>query len=287
MPSISGFVRRFDFIGGLAALVLGAAAFSAAAEPPLRVVSINLCTDQLALTLAAPGQLISVSRLAQDAGSSPLYEVAQGFETNGSGAEEVFLLQPDLVLAGTFTAPATVRMLRSLGLRVEQFAPADSLADIPDSMARIGALLGREAAADAAIADFRRQLDRLSTPPQERPRAALYYVNSYTSGTNSLAGDILTAAGFQNIADDAGLASGGALPIEQLVMLAPDVIIEGRDYPGQARAESNLSHPALSALPDTVIARGLLDSTWICGSPAVLQAVAKMRDLRLSLESGR
>ncbi|MGA0716208.1 MAG: ABC transporter substrate-binding protein, partial [Gemmobacter sp.] len=33
----------------------------AAAAPPGRVVSINLCTDQLAMMLAAPGQLVSVS----------------------------------------------------------------------------------------------------------------------------------------------------------------------------------------------------------------------------------
>ena len=37
-----------------------------AAGPPDRVVSVNLCTDQLAMLLARPGQLISVSHLAAD-----------------------------------------------------------------------------------------------------------------------------------------------------------------------------------------------------------------------------
>ena len=68
------------------------------------------------------------------------------------------------------------------------------------------------------------------------------------------------------------------------VMLAPDVIIEGRDYPGQARAEDNLNHPALTALTGTRAAGHLTDRDWICCTPQVLSAIRAMRDLRLSME---
>lgn len=268
-----------------AALVLtGAAAMVEAA--PKRVVSVNLCTDQLALLLAAPGQIISLSRLSHDPDSSSMAEAARAYPTNGSGAEEVYLLKPDLVLAGTFTAPTTVQMLRDLGIEVELFAPARSLADVPGLLAQVGAALGREAEAEAMIAAFRAELARLSTAPERRPRAALYYVNSYTLGDRTLAGDILRAAGFDNIAAEAGLERGGTLELEQLILLAPDVIVSGRDYPGQARAEEVLSHPALRALPGTRVAGTLTDRDWICGTPLVLGAVEKMHALRLSLEAG-
>lgn len=268
----------------VAALAIGGAA---AAGPPERVVSVNLCTDQLALMLAAPGQLVSVSRLAHDADSSAMAAAARALPANGSRAEEVFLLAPDLVLAGTFTDPATVAMLRDLGIRVELFEPAQSLADVPVNIERMGRLLGREAQAADMIAAFDRDLAALSVDPGPRPRAALYYVNSYTAGDRSLAGDILRAAGFDNVAAETGLDWGGVLPLERLVMLAPDVIIEGRDYPGQARAEDNLNHPALAALKDTRKAGHLTDRDWICGTPQVLEAVRVMRDLRLSLEPAR
>ncbi len=260
----------------------GAAAFAAS---PQRVVSVNLCTDQLALSLAAPGQLVSVSRLAHDPRSSAMVEAARAYPVNGSGAEEVFLLKPDLVLAGTFTAAATVQTLRDLGLRVELFAPAQRLADVPRLLAQMGAALGREDAAATAIDAFDRELADLSRPPPHRPRAALYYVNGYTSGPKTLAGDILNAAGFDNIADEAGLTRGGTLPLERLLLLAPDVIVRGRDYPGQARAEEVLAHPALRALNGTRIAGTLTDRDWICGTPGVLNAVRAMRDLRLTLEA--
>jgi iron complex transport system substrate-binding protein len=54
----------------LSLAVLGGAA--PADTAPRRVVSINLCTDQLAMMLAAPGQLVSVSDLAADPHSSAM-----------------------------------------------------------------------------------------------------------------------------------------------------------------------------------------------------------------------
>ncbi|MGD9862632.1 MAG: ABC transporter substrate-binding protein, partial [Pseudodonghicola sp.] len=272
-----------------AALVLtGAAARAEPAGPaPQRVVSVNLCTDQLALMLAAPGQLVSVSKLSHDADSSSMAAAARAYPTNGSGAEEVYLLHPDLVLAGTFTSAATVQMLRDLGVRVEQFAPATSLAEVPERIAQMGRALGREAEAAQMIARFRADLAELSRPPARRPRAALYYVNGYSVGDRTLAGDILRAGGFDNIATEAGVQFGGTLPLEQLILLAPEVIVEGKDYPGQARAEEVLRHPALRALSGTRVAGTLTDRDWICGTPMVLSAVEKMRDLRLSLEGGK
>jgi len=285
---MSGCVRRSRIISTLAALVLTSAA--AMAEPPnrpARVVSVNLCTDQLALLLAAPGQLVSVSRLSHDPDSSAMADAALALPANGSGAEEVYLLNPDLVLAGTYTASSTVQMLRDLGIRVELFSPAQALADIPDLITRMGTLLGREAQATVMTETFNETLAELSDTPTRRPRAALYYVNSFTLGDHSLAGDILNTAGFSNIAAEAGLDWGGILPLEQLIMLAPEVIIQGRDYPGQARAEDTMTHPALNAMTatnGTRMAGNLTDRDWICGTPHVLNAVRALRDLRLSLE---
>lgn len=278
-------MRGSRIISALAALVLTGAAVAGGA--PQRVVSVNLCTDQLALGLAAPGQLISVSRLSHDPDSSAMAALARALPANGSGAEEVFLLQPDLVLAGTYTSPDTVRMLRDLGVRVELFAPARGLSDIPVLLARMGAVLGREAQAEKRIAAFEQALAELDDAPPRRPRAALYYVNSYTLGDRSLAGSILAAAGFDNIADEAGIENGGTLPLERLILLQPEVIVTGRDYPGQARAEDNLTHPALRALTETRIVATLSDRDWICGTPQVLEAVRTLRELRLSMEAGK
>ena len=66
-------------------------------SPPLRVVSINVCTDQLAMLLAKPQQLLSVSYMASDPESAVLHEMAQNYHPNHGLAEEIFLMKPDLI----------------------------------------------------------------------------------------------------------------------------------------------------------------------------------------------
>ncbi len=157
---------------------------------------------------------------------------------------------------------------------------------VPARLRQMGAVLGKEARAEEMVATFEAELEALTLDIAPRPRAAIYYVNSYTAGDKSLAHDILTVAGFDNVVDGLGMGWGGVLALEQLVMLSPDVIIQGRDYPGQARAEDNLTHPALTALSGTRMAGELTDRDWICGTPQVLNAIRDMRDLRLSMEAG-
>src|SRR5690606_11098092 len=95
-------VRRAALYSLLAVLF----ATSAEPETPKRVVSMNVCTDQLAMLLSVPGQLISVSHLATDPRSSAMTDEAQRYELNHGLAEEISLMTPDLALAGTFTSSA-------------------------------------------------------------------------------------------------------------------------------------------------------------------------------------
>lgn len=114
----------------------------ALAGPPERVVSINLCTDQLAMLLADPGQLVSVTSVARDPVASALAARATDYPANNGQAEAVLGFAPDLVLAGEWTAPATLAMLRRLGVRVETFPLENDFADIRANLTRMGDLLG-------------------------------------------------------------------------------------------------------------------------------------------------
>ncbi|KPQ05916.1 MAG: ABC-type cobalamin uptake system ATPase component BtuD [Rhodobacteraceae bacterium HLUCCA12] len=272
---------RASDLAALAVALFGATA--AAAEPPGRVVSINLCTDQLTMLLAAPGQLISVSHIAADPLASVMADRAGQYHLNHGQAEEIHAMAPDLVVTGPYTARYTVDLLRRLGIEVRELPVAQRLADIPDNIARMGDWLGREAQADRLITDFEDGLAALAPDAQAgadaRPTAVLHYANNYTAGTGTLAHEILTHAGFANLAERAGVSSGGTLPMEQLVMLMPDAVISGQRYPGQTRAEAVLDHPAIAALRDTHSSAAVSDAEWVCGTPAVLSAIARVRAL--------
>ena len=249
-------------------------------EAPGRVVSMNLCTDQLAMMLAAPGQLHSVTYLAIDPRASAMAEEAEAYQINRGLAEEIYLMQPDLVIAGAFSTQATVAMLKRLGIPVVVFDPAQSLEDVRDRVMQMGDVLDRQAAARALLDEFDARLNALRAEVAERPRAVLYYANGYTSGDHSLAGQILAVAGFSNVAVEAGFNAGDTLPMEVLVMTDPDLAITSRPYPGASRAEAILDHPAVTAFRAGRRSAGMTDRDWVCGTPYVLRAIEALSTVR-------
>jgi iron complex transport system substrate-binding protein len=279
-------MRRYQFLY-LLAILMGltlAPPVAFAVEPtPKRVVSINLCTDQLAMLIAGPGQLRSVSFLSREKGTSMLLDEAARYPVNHGQAEEIFLMRPDLVLAGTYTAKATVALLKELGFRVEQFLPASSFDDVRANLVRMGALLHRESRAAELVAQLDEGLAELASRKMPPKNAAFYYANSYTSGSGTLADAIVKAAGLANLGDALGFKGMTRLPLELLIFSNPDLIVEGdSQYGAPALAKENFSHPAFRALADRVVP--IADKYTICGGPFTLEASRILQ--RAALEQG-
>ncbi|MBY8978275.1 ABC transporter substrate-binding protein [Rhodobacteraceae bacterium NNCM2] len=241
---------------------------------------MNLCTDQLAMLVAEDGQLVSISYLAQDPRSSAMAAEATAFTVNHGLAEEIFLLDPDLVIAGTYSTRTTVSLLRKLGIKVVEFEPASSLDDIRARIRQMGDALDRKDEAAQISAQFDADLAVEQFGEDARPRAATYYANNYTSGNGTLADSILEAAGLANIADELGLEGGSRLPLERLVMAAPALIVSGQNYDTPAMAQEVLQHPALKALRSEAGSAPIADSDWVCGTPMVMAAIRRLRSAR-------
>jgi len=266
--------------GLLACLTLGLGAELRADNPPMRVVSMNLCSDQLAMLVAAPGQLISVSYLAHDPRSSAMYRQAHSYPINMGRAEEIFLLQPDLVIAGKFSTRDTVSMLKRLNIPVVLMKPANSLTDVRDKLMEMGRHLHREKVAAALIAKFDADLAAIRSDNTYHPRAVAYSQGGYTSGDKTLAGEIITTAGFSNMASELGLEAGGTLALEQLIISHPDIVITSDNYPGHSRAEELMQHPALATFTKGQASDNIRDADWVCGTPHVLTAIARLKSTR-------
>src|SRR5215475_3641278 len=99
-------------------ILLSAASFAPAADSPPaspsakphRIVSLNLCTDELVLRLADPANIASVTWLARTSGNVP--DLVGKAHINHGLAEEIVPLDPDLILAGIYTTRAAVAMLK-------------------------------------------------------------------------------------------------------------------------------------------------------------------------------
>lgn len=270
----ANWILSFCFAAGLALLVHNPAD---AADGSKRVVSINVCTDQLAILLAEEGQLQSVSYLSQDPELSAMAAKARQLPANHAQAEEVFLMNPDLVLAGTFSSRATVGLLRRLGVRVEEFAPARSFNDIEGHLRRMGELLGRQAEASREIDKMKAALAAIQQPVH-RKTVALYYANSYTSGRGTLVDEAVRLAGLDNLADKAGVSGSAPLSLEKLVLEKPDILVRGSRDRAPALAFENFEHPALRALEKQARAVTIADNLTVCGGPFSVEAVGELAE---------
>ncbi|ESR26449.1 ABC transporter substrate-binding protein [Lutibaculum baratangense] len=258
----------------VAAALVAAGASGAVAGAPERVVSMNVCTDQLAMLVAAPGQLVSISHLTRDPATSALAEEARAYPIHHGQAEEIFLLEPDLVIAGTTARPTTLSMLRRLGVRVEQMPSASTLGEIRDNIAHMGELLGQPERARDLVARFDERLRAVRGRPYAPPLAAPYYANGFSSGGRSLAAAVIEAAGYENLGTRLGLEGTAPVPLEVLLMHDPALLILGtHDYDAPAKAQEIFAHPALERAFGRARRIEIANSAWVCGGPFTADAV--------------
>jgi iron complex transport system substrate-binding protein len=103
---------------GAALIIFGCLDLHAAAPANLpRIASINLCTDQLLMTLADPPQILGLSPYSRDPVRSWAAAQANSFPRLSGTAEDVLMLQPDVVVAGRFTKLATRELLKNIRCR--------------------------------------------------------------------------------------------------------------------------------------------------------------------------
>lgn len=267
----------------LAALVsMGLAASSVFAAPPQRVVSLNVCSDQLLMLLAPPERIVAVSYLSVDPEISVLAEKAGDFTSTTGRLEEVLELQPDLVLAGTFTTRPTVFALRRLGIPVVELSPARSFVDVRANLRQVAAVLEVPDRAERLIAEFDTALANVEKGWNDgsegrRPRVAIYGANGWSAGPGSLRHVVLEAAGLRNLATEALIGTRSHLPLEVLVAARPEVIVTSQREPqAPALAEALLSHPAFLELRGHSNFVAIPQALWTCGTPFVAEAVRRL-----------
>jgi len=276
---LRGFVARL--VVTAVAAGLSSAAYLNAAEGTgklKRIVSINLCVDEMVLRLAERRNIASVTWLARNPDSSTVVDEAQGIPINHGVAEEVLPFNPDIVIAGIYTTRPTVDLLRRVGVPTIDMDVARSFDTVRRQYRELGALIGEPEKGGRLIAEMDEQLDRFAkTQPSARPRAMVLHGNGYTNGRGSLADEVMTRAGLTNVAVDLGIGEYGQIPLETIVTNEVDVLIlsSSRDWP-PAIATEILRHPALSKLPNRPRVVVMPNRLWNCGGPPLAEAIERL-----------
>ena len=243
---------------------------------PERIVSTNVCTDQLLLLLVERSRIASLSNLSTDPKLSNLVQEAKGIPQNGARSEEIVPLNPDLVLANSWTGAKANRFLGGLGIDVVIVPEAKSFAEIEDVLTVLGNRLGAQARAAHIVATMRARLSRIDLSTR-RGTALIYEPNGYTPSKGTLSDAILSASGWMNWAPKLGVENYGVVMLERVVLTPPDVLIFDDHAPSRAsRAQALLHHPSLKSVGGSTRTEWMPSKLWICAGPWTVEAVERL-----------
>jgi len=240
---------------------------------PQAIVSLTLGTDELLVALLAdePERVAGLTYLVDTAGVSNLAGTALlgSFTTTRVEAdpEQIIALQPDLVLAATFTDTAVVEQLTAAGIPVVSAGDFTSVPAMLDNITWLGQMLGVRAAAQRLIGDLTDRLEAVAGQVADlEQRASMVYLSTdnWIAGCQTTLDDMITRAGGVNAACAAGLDGWKQVDAETLLTIDPDVIV----------FSSWVDIPAWQADPAMQTLAAVRDGRAIAGNDAHLSAVS-------------
>jgi iron complex transport system substrate-binding protein len=267
-----GDISRFS-IAALA--VLAALSLDPATAAAPRIASMNVCTDQLLITLADPEQILGLSRFARERFESFAADDARRFPILSGGAEDILVLAPDIVVASLFDKRSTRELLKEKGLHLAEFAVPRNLDEVKSQIREMGDVVGHP---DRASAEVTRLDDAIARARQavavRHYRVLPLSRRGWVSGSDSLLSSLLAETGLFNAAADLGISFGGFASLEAIVNLKPDLIVvsEAGD-----RAEDDgrafLLHPALERFYPPSRRIVIPDRLTVCGGVMLADAL--------------
>ncbi|MGY3602882.1 MULTISPECIES: ABC transporter substrate-binding protein [unclassified Bradyrhizobium] len=260
----------------LLAALFGAHAAHAADLP--RVASINVCTDQLLLALADPGQILGLSPYSRDPARSWNAGKAAAYPRLSGEAEDVLILQPDAVVAGKFTKRATRELLKDKGVRVIEFDAARSLEDVKSQIRQMGELLHQKDRAASEIGRLDTAIQHARAAVSQRSyRVLALSRRGWVSGGGSLISSMLATIGLNNAASDLGYKLGGFASLEAIVKLRPDLLLvsDSGDF-AEDEGEAFLLHPALERFYPPSKRLVIPEKLTVCGGPMLSEALERL-----------
>lgn len=235
---------------------------------PQRIVSLNLCTDQLLLALADRSQIAALTRNARDTEMSAAAAQAQGITPLRESSEQLFALRPDLILGMPASRHAMLLPLGPANYRTVDLDSAESYDAIVAQIRTVAVAVGHPARGEALIRRMNGELAKIGKLKGGKV-AAYYQRRGYMTGTGTLIDDLMSRTGLINLAAKLGKPPLSQVGLEEMVASRPDfLIVESATDRVVDQGTEMLHHPALRSIP-----RISIPQAWtVCGSPAYVLA---------------
>ncbi|WP_395397851.1 ABC transporter substrate-binding protein [Novosphingobium sp. BL-8A] len=260
--------------------VPGAAVESAVPHPqaakarPHKIVSLNLCADQLIVALADRSQIAGLTRYATDPAMSDVALAAKGLPVFGGSAEEVLAAAPDLVIGMPARRNSAIAVLKNQHYSSLDLKSANDYDDIVASIRDVARAVGHPERGDAMIARMNGELAGLRKSGRGRV-AAYYQRRGYLTGTGTLVDDLMTRVGLVNLAGKLGKPMLSQMSLEEMAVAHPDfIVVDSATQKIADQGTEMIHHPILADIP-----RIAIPQAWtVCGGPAYVKAARTLAE---------
>lgn len=267
-------MRLANILGGLAAVLLFPHLVLASESLPQRWVSSGGALSEWVVVLGGERKLVGVDTTSRHPVS--LTQLPSVGYQRQLAAEGILALRPDLLLGSEEMGPPPVlEQLAAAGVHIERLTARAELHSLQANLQRLGQLLGDEAGAQRAFADYQARLQAQQQwveqiqRSQEAPGVLLLLGHAGGSplvgGVDTAADWLINRAGGRNLATHSGYK---ALSSEALLALDPQVVVVAdRALEGDAARRALLQqNPALAGTRAAREGRLLaLDPTLLVG----------------------
>lgn len=263
---------------------------STQAAKPQRIVSLNLCTDQLLLLLVDPSRIASISFLSAVPEYSQWVEQTEGLHLNHALAEEIVPLKPDLILAGDYTDSYIVRFFEAQNIPVQRVSLPSGVNSLFTGLQTVASLTGDEASANTIVKEQSARMQSLQDraialfdTDGERPVLASIGPNAFTQGVGTIRDELIGLAQMQNLAATLGMKGNAHYSLEQLIYYQPDILMLEDSTPNKdSLAQILMQHPAMRRGLKSSVRHELNTSLMSCAGPSLVDALERLVDIHES-----
>jgi iron complex transport system substrate-binding protein len=244
---------------------------AAPAEPvraPKRIVSLNLCADQLVMALADRDQIAGLTRYASDPAMSAAAASSRGLAVLRGSAEEILAIDPDLVVGMPARRSPAIAVLKAHKYPALDLKSPDNYAAIQRSIMQVAGAVGHPERGTALVARMDRELAGL--PRANRPVVGAYYQRrGYLTGTGTLVDDLMKRVGMTNLAGKLKRPALSQLSLEEMAAARPDfLVVDTATDKVVDEGTAMMHHPVLGTIPRI----GIPQAWTVCGGPAYVKA---------------
>ena len=198
---------------------------------PKRILTLSLGTDEIMLGLVEPERMVAVNSLLDDPTTSSMVQLGKKVakKVDYPTAEEIFSLQPDLVIIPDWGDLARVDVLRDLGIPVVVCKGPRNLADIRETITLLAQATGEPERGGKLLQKMDEKLADISAkvaeiPEKDRRSVVLISLMKNYGGIGCTFDEACKLAGVTNGLAAVGLKSGEVLTKEKLVESDPDIL---------------------------------------------------------------